>query len=78
MEEMMAKIAAEASSNYRQDTRVTGRVVESDGVMLTVIGNDGYRYTVEEASNGKDSILVMHDSGRTAVKGVVTDMEVGL
>lgn len=70
---MKAHITAEPSSSVVMDTEISGEVMDSNGVMLSIMGNDGYRYTVEHSSNGNSPLLVMHDSGRRSVKGVVTE-----
>lgn len=77
-DKIRAKIECESSSNYKQETIVNGDVINSDSVLMQILADDGYRYTVENASNGNDKILVMHDSGRSAVKGVVTSISTEL
>ena len=73
---MHAHIKAVSSTHCIEDTKVIGELIKSNDTLLKILGNDGYFYTVKEASNGKDNLLVMHNGSDKQVKGVIEEIDI--
>ncbi|UXF50838.1 MAG: hypothetical protein HQRvContig01_64 [Haloquadratum phage sp.] len=67
-------IDAKPSSSVLSDIQVTGELIESDGAVMTVMGDDGLTHRVIQ-HNGKQ-LLESGDGSRTRVRGVVENVEI--
>ena len=71
---MRATIEAEPSNSVLSNIHVEGSVIESDGAIITIMGDDGLTHKVIERNGSK--LIQSGDGSRKRVRGVVENVEI--